>query len=143
MDWKWSLMTLLMIDTITLEQMSKWNSIIAFKMDCLVLLSKSIKVACKNKTAGCFFYLLFLKCKTFCAMDVTHLPAKGSRYKYCGGGEQKWLDRRLVCGDVFNIKIKFWLHKDKNVINLDKDKKLKCCQCNLGGAETLNCCSCT
>lgn len=51
-------------------------------MDCLVLLSKSIKVACKNKTAGCIFYLLFLKCKTFCAMDVTHLPAKGSRYKF-------------------------------------------------------------
>lgn len=36
-------------------------------MDCLVLLSKSIKVAFRNKTVGCLFSLLFLKCKLFCA----------------------------------------------------------------------------
>lgn len=52
-------------------------------MDCLVLLSKSIKVACRNKTVGCFFSLLSLKRKTFCAF-VTHLPAKVSnKNKFC------------------------------------------------------------
>lgn len=127
MDWKWSLMTLLMIDTITLEQMSKWNSIIAFKMDCLVLLSKSIKVVCKNKTVGCFFSLLFLKCKTLCAMGVTHLPAKGSRKnKFCEWKKCAWWvwteENRQKNKEIMHIKINKWKQKQTQILTTQRQK---------------------
>lgn len=88
MDWKWSLMTLLMIDTITLEEMSKWNSIIAFKMDCLVLLSKSVKVACKNKTVGCFFSLFFSEVQSILCIRNS-FSCKRLAEKVCGGVNRK------------------------------------------------------